>query len=675
MEFCSFIAGRARVQLDELVDRPGLAKQLEAVLARRNGIIEARANPTTARLLLRFVPAMGRAELERLITEGLQEARRLERAEGKVASQARSTLWRVATQAEPHYALVRKLAITLTLQRVLDSSKHLLIGLSVDAVASPQKSLLGRLGIRGTGPQLLTVGLAGGAMWTAKSVLDFRERLISAELTQRVQHELRVQVYERIQSLDMSFIDRARTGGLVSVITGDIAELESLLESGLSPIASIAATAVTTGIAFLTLSPRLALVQALVIPLLIWGTTTFVQPARKRFRVARERAAELSSTLVGNIEGLVVIRSFATEKREAQRIAGYSERVGQTNLDASAFISVLIPGLEMGVGLGFLLTLLAGSREMAAGRLTPGSFNTLAFMSLRLLESVAYLGDTVARMQRSLSACERIFQLLDQRPTIQGGTRRLPREQVAGTIRFDSVEFSYGGPRVLHGISLALPAGKTTGIVGGTGAGKSTLLKLLLRLYEIQGGRIELDGIDIRELRMVDLRRAIALVGQDVFLFHGTVRENIAYGAPGASQAEIDEVAHLAAADGFIAALPRGYDTIVGERGVMLSGGQRQRISIARALLTRAPIIALDEATSAVDNETEEMIQRALMETTRGRTRIVIAHRLSTIRHADNIYVLHNGAVVEEGRHEELLARGQTYANLWRVQTGERKHP
>jgi ATP-binding cassette subfamily B protein len=283
------------------------------------------------------------------------------------------------------------------------------------------------------------------------------------------------------------------------------------------------------------------------------------------------------------------------------------------------------------------------------------------------------MGDTVARMQRSLAAAERIFRLLDQRPTIPSGTRRLPREEVSGAIRFEEVEFSYGGPQVLRKISLEIPAGKTTAIVGGTGAGKSTLLKLLLRLYEFQGGRIELDGIDIRELRTQDLRRAIALVSQEVFLFHGTVRENISYGRPDASQAEIEEAARLAAADGFIAALPKGYDTIVGERGAMLSGGQRQRISIARALLTRAPILALDEATSSVDNETEEVIQRSLMEAAKGMTRIVIAHRLSTIRHADHIYVLHNGAVVEEGRHDELIALGRIYANLWRVQTGERK--
>lgn len=675
MEFRSFIPGRARVQLDELRDQPALAKRLEIALARRDGIIEVRANPDTARILVRFSPGMTRAELERLIAESLKEARLLALPGGKAPSEARSPLWRVATHAAPHYALVRKLALTLTLQRILDASKHLLIGWSVDAVTSPQKSPLGRLGIRGRGGQLLTVGVAGGAMWLAKSALELMERRLAAELVQRMQHELRVQVYERIQTLDMSFIDRARTGGLLSVMTDDIAELEDLLESGLSPFVSIAASAATTGLALLALSPRLALVQALAIPALIWGTTTFVKPARRRFAAARQASAELSSTLVGNIEGLVVIRSFVSEKREAQRIAGYSERVQQANLSASGFISVLIPGLEMGVGAGFLLTLLVGAREMTAGRLTPGSFNTLAFMSMGLLESVAFMGDTVARTQRSLSACERIFELLDQRPTIHSGARRLPRAQVAGAIRFDSVEFSYGGPRVLHGISLAMPAGKTTAIVGGTGAGKSTLLKLLLRLYEIQGGRIELDGVDIRELRTADLRRAIALVSQDVFLFHGTVRENIAYGAPGATQAEIEEAARLAAADDFISALPHGYDTMVGERGAMLSGGQRQRISIARALLTRAPIIALDEATSAVDYETEEMIQRALVETTRGRTRIVIAHRLSTIRHADHIYVLHNGAVVEEGRHDELIARGQIYANLWRVQTGERRQP
>lgn len=673
MEFCSFIPGRARVQLDELVDRPVLAKELEAALARRNGVVEARANPTTARLLLRFFPTMRRGEIERLISEGLKEARPAELAQKKAEREKPSALWRVATHAAPHYVLVRKLAITLTLQRVLDASKHLLVGLSLDAVTNPTKSPLSRLGIRTTGRQLLTVGLMGGAMWTAKSLLDFWERRYASQLTQQVQHELRVQLYDRIQSLDMAFIDRARTGGLVAVIDGDIAELENLLESGLSPFMGIVANALTTGVTFLLLSPKLGLIQTLVIPALVWGTTTFVKPARKRFAAARQHSSALSSTLVENIDGLVAIRSFAAEGRESQRVSQYSENLKEANLSASGFISVLVPGLDMGVGVGFLATLLVGAREMMAGRLTPGSFNTLAFMSLRILDSVAYMGDTVARMQRSLAAAERIFRLIDQRPSIPNGTRRLPASQIAGSIRFEEVEFSYGGPQVLHKISLEVPAGKTTAIVGGTGAGKSTLLKLLLRLYEFQGGRIELDGVDIRDLRTQDLRRAIALVSQEVFLFHGTVRENIAYGCPNASQAEIEEAARLAAADGFISALPNGYDTIVGERGAMLSGGQRQRISIARALLTRAPILALDEATSSVDNETEEVIQRSLMDAAKGMTRIVIAHRLSTIRHADHIYVLHNGVVVEEGRHDELIARGQIYANLWRVQTGERK--
>jgi ATP-binding cassette subfamily B protein len=263
--------------------------------------------------------------------------------------------------------------------------------------------------------------------------------------------------------------------------------------------------------------------------------------------------------------------------------------------------------------------------------------------------------------------------LLDTPIAIHSGTISLPAREIRGEIDLQNVTFAYrDGLPVIKDLSLHIRAGSTIAIVGSTGSGKSTLVKLLLRLYEIQSGRIILDGIDIKDIFLYDLRRAIGLVSQDVFLFHGTVIENIAYGSPDATMDEIITAAKIAEAHEFIQRLPRGYETIVGERGQKLSGGQRQRLSIARAILKDPPILVLDEATSAVDNDTEAAIARSLEEITRHRTTIAIAHRLSTIRHSDRIYVMEHGSIVESGTHEELLDLGGIYANLWRVQTGER---
>jgi ATP-binding cassette subfamily B protein len=273
--------------------------------------------------------------------------------------------------------------------------------------------------------------------------------------------------------------------------------------------------------------------------------------------------------------------------------------------------------------------------------------------------------------QRAMASTNRVLDLLDTPIAIPSGDRPLPLAAVRGELRFEGVGFAYPDrPPLLEGFDLVVPAGSTLGIVGATGSGKSTIVKLLLRLYEIKAGRILLDGMPIDTLRLDDLRRAIGLVSQEVFLFHGSVAENIAYGSFGASLAAIEKAARLAEADGFIADLPYGYDTIVGERGQRLSGGQRQRLALARAILKDPPVLILDEATAAVDNETEAAIQRSLDLITAQRTTIVIAHRLSTVRRADRIVVMQEGRIVETGRHDDLLLRGQAYADLWRVQAG-----
>lgn len=458
----------------------------------------------------------------------------------------------------------------------------------------------------------------------------------------------------------------------MTVLNDDVNQLERFLDVGADEIIVTIANVVFVGITFAIISPQLTVLAFAPIPVIVAGSLLYQRRLEPRYREVRAAAGRIADTLTNSLGGMATIKAFSGEEREAARVEADSEHYRVTNRRAIALSSAFIPLIRMAILAGFTMTLVVGGRATLNGDLAVGLFSVLVFMTQRLLWPLTRLGEVLDLYQRAMASCRRTFGLLELRPTIAPGAAAFPGP-VRGEVEFRDVSFSYrDGAPVLDRVSLHVPAGETHAIVGATGAGKSTMVKLLLRLYEPTAGRITIDGVPIDTLTFGALRGATGFVAQDVFLFHGTIRENLAYGRPDATDAEIRAAAVAAEAAGFVEALPHGYDSMVGERGQMLSGGQRQRLTIARALVRDPAILVLDEATSAVDNETEAAIQRSLARVTEGRTTVIIAHRLSTIRSADRIHVMEAGRIVEAGTHEELVDHGGLYAALWRVQTGER---
>ncbi|MCA9576862.1 MAG: ABC transporter ATP-binding protein [Polyangiales bacterium] len=581
-------------------------------------------------------------------------------------------LARLLAYARPQRARVRMAAAYSFLNKLFDLAPPLLIGAAVDVVVTREESLLARVGVVDPVHQLWALALLTIVIWGLESVFEYLFQVAWRNLAQTIQHQLRIELYDHVQSLDVAWFEERGTGELMSVLNDDVNQLERFLDTGANELIQVGTTVLVIGAVFFALAPTVAVLAFLPVPFVLFGSFRYQALLIPRYARVREKVGSLNSRLAINLGGIRTIKSFTNEAHELSRLEKESRGYEAVNQDAIRLSAAFVPIIRMVIVVGFVATLIAGGHLALAGTLAIGSFSVLVFLTQRLLWPLTRLGETFDLYQRAMASTTRALDLLDTQRALVDGERALALGDVRGALSLRDVHFAYRPDvPVLQGLDLEVPAGQTVAVVGATGSGKSTLVKLLLRFYDPTRGSITLDDHALPGLTLRSLRDAVGLVSQDVFLFHGTVRENIAYGKLDATDEQILEAARKAEALEFIEALPEGLDTVVGERGQKLSGGQQQRLSIARAILKDPPILVFDEATSAVDNETEAAIQRSLAEVSRGRTTVVIAHRLSTIRAADRIDVLSEGRVVESGRHEELLALDGVYAALWRVQTGE----
>jgi ATP-binding cassette, subfamily B, bacterial len=557
------------------------------------------------------------------------------------------------------------------LNKIFDLAPPALIGMAVDIVVDRDRSIVAKWGIVDVFWQLVFVCFVSLIIWGLESVFEYLYDRIWRNLAQNIQHEIRLDAYNHIQELEVGYFEENSTGGLLSILNDDVNQLERFLDVGANELLQVLTTVVVIGGTYFIITPSAAWLAMLPIPFILWGSIGFQNYLAPKYAEVREKVSLLNTRLANNLSGITTIKSFTTEAYELERLRQESNAYKQSNRRAISLSAAFIPLIRVLVLFGFLGILLFGGMETVNGKLAVGTYSVLVFLTQRLLWPLTRLGQTLDLYQRAMASTNRIMNLLDTKIAIASGDIPLPIEKVVGAIEFKNVSFAYRDrPPAIEHFNLDIPAGKTTAIVGSTGSGKSTLVKLILRFYEVRTGSISIDNLNIKDIRLHNLRQSIGLVSQDVFLFEGTVRENIAYGNPDASLDKIVEAARMAEAHDFISNLPQGYDTVVGERGQKLSGGQRQRLAIARAILKNPPILILDEATSAVDNETEAAIAKSLEKITKNRTTIAIAHRLSTIRHADCIHVMEYGKIIESGTHEELLEKEGVYANLWRVQTG-----
>ena len=511
---------------------------------------------------------------------------------------------------------------------------------------------------------LLALAILGAGL--VRLVLSVFRRLIAGQVSLDVEVDLREALYGHLQRLELSFFDRQQTGQLMSRATVDLQSVRFFLGYGLIFIAQSVVTILLAAVAMFVLQPSLAAISLAPVPFVVLIARRYGHKSKPAMQEAQQRIAELTADTEESVSGVRVVKAFAQEGRQLDRFRHSVQRVFDQQLYATRIQAFYNPLISFLPNLGLAAILLFGGHEVIEGSLSVGAFTAFYAYLLMLISPMQTLGYMLGAAQRSTASGARIFQILDREPQIVSPPDAPALPQGTGHVVMRGVGLTFEGTThpALQDIDLDVPGGQTIALVGAMGSGKSSLVSLLPRLYDVSAGSVSIDGADVRSVRLDSLRRALAVVTDDPFLFSATVHDNIAYARGDATREEVERAAVAAQADGFIARLPDGYDAMIGERGLTLSGGQRQRIAIARAILADPRILVLDDATSSVDASTEQEIKQALEEVMADRTTFVIAHRLSTIALADRIVVLESGRIVADGSHEELLDESELYREI-----------
>tara|TARA_B100001564_G_scaffold66228_2_gene52090 strand:+ start:2745 stop:4517 length:1773 start_codon:yes stop_codon:yes gene_type:complete len=580
---------------------------------------------------------------------------------------------RLLRYMSPHKGTIRLATFCSVLNKIWDLAPPLLIGLAVDVVVQREESFLAGFGVENAWHQLILLSVLTFIIWGLESLFEYFYGILWRNLAQTVQHELRLETFSHVQKQGMGWFDERQKGDILAILNDDINQLERFLDKGANDLLQVTTTVIVVGAVFLAISWKVALFAVLPIPVIIWGSFLYQRSLEPRYAEVRNTAGRLNALLENDLSGMSTIQSFTAEERELKRVEDLSNEYRNANKKAIRLSVAFVPMIRMAILCGFTATLLLGGWLTLEGVLAIGAYSVLVFMTQRLLWPLTRLGETFDLYQRAMASSTRVLDVLSSPTEIIQGDYMPNSELISESdIELKSISFAYSGrENVFENLDLTIRSGETTGIVGATGSGKTTLIRLLLRFAEPNEGSIEWAGKPIPDWDLEQLRSSMSLVDQHITLFPTTIMENIRYGNPEATDEEVKSAGLVAEASDFIEDLPDRWGTLVGEGGHRLSGGQRQRLAIARAVLKDAPVLILDEATSAVDNETEAALQRSISTISVNRTAIIIAHRLSTIRKAERVIVLENGRIIEDGTHEELVSKSGTYARMWAVQTGK----